>query len=414
MTLLLGTVNPLVAVLMADRRFTSIEQPTKTVGDGLTAPDDSNKTTVFVCRNARLALAFTGLAWAPWTGPDEEIGDDVYYLSDVLRRFLIEHVDLGVPEQLRPRWITTQTLGGGTASSWQFPTLPDEAETLRQLIRSVRLNCRCAHGDRRPVVCSQAKGAERGRRAKFSDGRFRTQDWLVEALFESQKADDGVAAAFERLRASANTTFRSVRGNLTDKRLTVLGIGFFYDSANEPHAMFAALTNDPTQQVYAFAESALPGEFVVVMKNLISVSDFGASFAVEAGRTAAVDQHDVVGLADMARANTPWRQMVNRAVGLIQGAASSAAASGLIGTQCSSLILESDPSAEPRWGYHTGRLTTSILSPSFVTPAGITLLSMIEPLENGVPVVAAVQRTGLNKPCPCGSGKKFRNCHRTV
>ena len=55
MTLLLGMLNRRQAVLVADRRLTV---------DGRLVEDESNKAATLICRDARLAIAFTGLARA--------------------------------------------------------------------------------------------------------------------------------------------------------------------------------------------------------------------------------------------------------------------------------------------------------------------------------------------------------------
>src|SRR5947207_891847 len=53
MTLIIGTVNRQQAVLVSDRRLTI---------NGRLIEDESNKTATLICRDARLVIAFTGLA----------------------------------------------------------------------------------------------------------------------------------------------------------------------------------------------------------------------------------------------------------------------------------------------------------------------------------------------------------------
>jgi hypothetical protein len=55
MTLIIGLQNRDQTVLLSDRRVTR---------DGRLVDDESNKAAVFVCKNARVAVAFTGLAKA--------------------------------------------------------------------------------------------------------------------------------------------------------------------------------------------------------------------------------------------------------------------------------------------------------------------------------------------------------------
>jgi len=85
MTLILALGNRRQTVLVSDRRLMS---------NGRVVEDESNKAAVFVCRDARLAVAFTGLAeygtfrtrfWLP-TALLESAAPD-YSMSGIIERF---------------------------------------------------------------------------------------------------------------------------------------------------------------------------------------------------------------------------------------------------------------------------------------------------------------------------------------
>ena len=55
-------------------------------------------------------------------------------------------------------------------------------------------------------------------------------------------------------------------------------------------------------------------------------------------------------------------------------------------------------------------------SAQFGQPSGAVPLQQIGPSSAGDPEIAGTfvrseRKVGRNEPCPCGSGKKFKNCH---
>jgi preprotein translocase subunit SecA len=48
--------------------------------------------------------------------------------------------------------------------------------------------------------------------------------------------------------------------------------------------------------------------------------------------------------------------------------------------------------------------------PELVQPSGIPMLDDTREAQKPTPV-RVEQKIGRNDPCPCGSGKKFKNCH---
>ncbi len=92
--------------------------------------------------------------------------------------------------------------------------------------------------------------------------------------------------------------------------------------------------------------------------------------------------------------------------------------SNLIGKQCTSIVLPSDPEAQPFAQYHSSKITHKIYSPSHIEARGgefgaffVESPSLEVQDSSGQPLILAVPKTGRNDPCPCGSGKKYKRCH---
>jgi hypothetical protein len=104
-------------------------------------------------------------------------------------------------------------------------------------------------------------------------------------------------------------------------------------------------------------------------------------------------------------------------VQLVRDAAKSPASAGLIGSQCTSIVLPADPAEQPSMQYHSGAVTHSIHGVSFVVTRSSNESVIFADPETvvtevaGGPPLALGPKVGRNKPCWCGNGKKYKKCH---
>jgi hypothetical protein len=108
--------------------------------------------------------------------------------------------------------------------------------------------------------------------------------------------------------------------------------------------------------------------------------------------------------------NKPGKAIVGKAVEILQIMASSPLSANIVGKQCTSIILPSDPNLTPKAQYHSNKVTAKVSGPSFVDAERSIIIDSPEfefRDSNDRPVVVTVPKVGRNSLCPCGSGKNI-------
>ena len=307
MTLLLGMMNRRQAVLLADRRLTV---------NGRLVDDESNKAATLVCRDARLAVAFTGLARA---------------------------------------------------------------------------------------------------------GSFVTRRWLLDALAGAAEPECLVKPLLDRFTKAATETFRTLRTERpSDKRLTVLCVGYVYDET-EPRGMLALISNfEGVQRAPALLPEA---EFTVEYLLEKRPAEPNLGLLMAAGMEHALTERDFAALQELLRADKPANAVVGKALESLRKAADSPAAHKAIGKQCSSVVLPSNPEEAASVEYHSAVRSHVVYGVSHVEARGgeFGIYEIAEP-ESGMtigdaPVPLRGPRLRRNEPCWCGAKhpdgrtKKYKHCH---
>jgi hypothetical protein len=130
------------------------------------------------------------------------------------------------------------------------------------------------------------------------------------------------------------------------------------------------------------------------------------------GAHAHLGEEDFQPLMDLLRDRCPPKLLVDKGVALMRQWADDPRAGGTIGKQLSSVIA---PAAGSRWAaarYHTNvpRSTVYMVDNVYALPGKVlqTRGGVVGRVDGGT---VAVPPAGRNKPCPCGSGKKYRQCH---
>jgi SEC-C motif-containing protein len=304
MTLIIGLANSQQVILISDRRLSS---------NGRVVEDESNKASVLICRDARLAVAFAGLAQA---------------------------------------------------------------------------------------------------------GTFLTRRWLLEALLKSAEPDHLMWPTISRFRDRATREFATITAvRKQDKRLSVVLAGYCYDEGL-PRCYYFLISNfegfDSQQPPLAVPLE----EFRVHWGRESRPLEESLSVVITVGADKAITQEHVEMLQALLRENRPPKALVGKGVEIIHDVAESHRSGNLVGKQCTSIILPSDPEATASVGYHSSKVTHKIYGPSVVEARGGDFGSFI--LESpeleardslGRPSILNFPKVGRNHPCPCGSGIKYKKCH---
>jgi hypothetical protein len=194
------------------------------------------------------------------------------------------------------------------------------------------------------------------------------------------------------------------------RRLSVLFAGFVYLPGKYMPAG-ALITNhyDPATRQYLSSPAA---RFTL----RYGVPDKRGPCAAfwSAGQSQLLKTNHVSPLRAILVDGRPPEAFVGKGVEVMREVARQAQAKETIGGQISSLVLRPDRRANPDAGYHSEKATPTVYFPGEVT---------CHPAAPKFPVIAGWQITGVNRqvmavpkvhrnaPCPCGSGKKYQDCH---
>ncbi len=304
MTLILAMANPQQVVLVSDRRLTY---------DGHVIEDESNKAAVFCCRNARLAVAYTGLAQA---------------------------------------------------------------------------------------------------------GSFLTRRWLPVALMESAAPDYLMGPTIKRFRERATRDFASIPiKRPSDKRLSVLLAGYCYDET-PPRCYCWLVSNFERFRAQIYPSGEPSDQFIAEYYRDKRPTEKYVDILLSVGVNGAVNQRDFEALYTLLHGNKPAQALVGKGIDVLRTAAESVPWGQLIGKQCTSIVLPSDPDEDAVGEYHSAEPTRKYYYPSFINARGdgsgvYTTADPCFEICNAIdqPLLLSVPKVGRNHPCPCGSGLKYKNCH---
>ena len=248
-------------------------------------------------------------------------------------------------------------------------------------------------------------------------GTFVTQDWLISALLDCGPPNYDALSILERLRVRASDDFvqHPVLKVIprADKRLSVLFSGYLYHH-DPPLAVYALLTNYQDFESGRDSHEAWD-QFSLRRWWEIRPSDAELTIVQRVGNWHAMAQSDEIVLRELLTARKPARAIVGKGVNLMREIADRPSARGTIGKQLTSIIIPRDKEKAMGSGYHTNVNRYELYIPdrvtlisdeikSFHTGAKLELKNKSRPF--------AVPKVGRNHPCPCGSGKKYKYCHR--
>jgi hypothetical protein len=249
-------------------------------------------------------------------------------------------------------------------------------------------------------------------------GSFLTRRWLLEALMESAAPDFLMAPTIERFGERATRDFTSLRVlRPSDKRLTVVLAGYCYDDT-PPRCYCWLVSNferiDSQQPPRAEPSNEFSAQYYRDKRPTVE----RMHILLTAGVDRAVSQRDCESLRALLRENKPAQALVGKGIDALRTAAESVRSSQLIGKQCTSIVLPSNPDEDAVGEYHSAKLARRGYYPSFINARGdgAAVYIIADPLfearsANDQPILLSVPKVGRNHPCPCGSALKYKKCH---
>jgi hypothetical protein len=253
-------------------------------------------------------------------------------------------------------------------------------------------------------------------------GRFRTGRWILEVMVRAAADDHLAHGTIERFTEIASERWRKpdLQGVPRAHRgLSVLFSGY-NDTRPAPNLIWAIVTNF---QNFETGCDELPWEAFKATYWSVR-QDAAPEEATYIQRIGAWIAMDDVGDAEKLRRMLVERRssdaITDAAAGIVREIGARPAAAGLIGAELNSAVLPAQrvntsmaDGIALQMGFHAEGATHALRGPNHVISTSEAQLALsdskIEAEEPGTTPMA-VQKVGRNKPCPCGSGKKYKKC----
>lgn len=241
-------------------------------------------------------------------------------------------------------------------------------------------------------------------------GSFHTRDWLMDAIHDVARSDQSAEGIIKRLANVATKKFTetdAVRDvPQASRRLDIVFGG--YSLGSVPPKMFYA-------NVSNLRGDGTIGKFDVEWWIERRPFERSPTFLRSAGFDVATDDknaaHVIKALQKMIDPQDLLAVLHSHAVKV----ADSPASKGMIGKQFDTIIVDRDGADPIALGYESDIAKPVSFSPSTITIAGPGQIMMTKDLKfwtDDPDAVVVVPRVHRNAPCPCGSGKRYRECHR--
>jgi hypothetical protein len=256
-------------------------------------------------------------------------------------------------------------------------------------------------------------------------GSFRTGIWIPEALAGAGKAaNHELLGTVERFTEAVATRFREPDLQAVPRRHRALSILFtgYNDYRPPPNLIAAWVTN--FQNLESRQDEEPWEDFKVTrwwFKPEIPAEE--ATYIQRIGAWLAMDDNrDRADFRQMLEERRSADAIINAAVGRVREMAARPAAEGRIGRELSAAIV---PAPRPagiergefplQFGFHPEGASDVLLGVSeVVSLPGMEAIIGVPEFRDVGPEGSRptwVQKVGRNKPCPCGSGRKYKHCH---
>jgi hypothetical protein len=139
------------------------------------------------------------------------------------------------------------------------------------------------------------------------------------------------------------------------------------------------------------------------------------TFVQRIGMWPAMTRSDEQVLRQMLGEAKPASALIGKGVEMMREMAEGPAGA-TIGRQVTSICIPRDPNEAPFSAYHTAHLSQKSFIADSVMVFGDAHRAafrdvQVEALAGPRPPYAAVPKVRPRQPCPCGSGKRYKNCH---
>ena len=245
---------------------------------------------------------------------------------------------------------------------------------------------------------------------------FRTRFWLPQTLAEVAATDHTLNGILAGLKVRAERDISPLR--VTSKRLSITGVGYYY-AVTPPRLIAFRLSNFESADPQPVVSRNTGRDFAL----WTWVSDEGAApvrLRHISGWNAGPDETGPAWdeIYEWLRLGKPSAAIVSRAVRMIRLVSDDKATRGAVGGECMSIVIPSDPARPPISEYHSSGVKTSVYMPGHIEARGgehgVYVLADTEmgiTDSAGKKLASAVPQVPRNRPCPCGSGRKFKYCH---
>ena len=249
---------------------------------------------------------------------------------------------------------------------------------------------------------------------------FYTRRWLADALIDAAAANPLLQPTMSRFREIASRDIQQVqvpaRTDPSAKCLTVVAAGYEY-SENDARPSYFRISNFEGENPTSNRQRHPKDNFDMMWERAQRPSAPKTEMVTASGWTDGIPVDSIQQLATLASQGRPPSMWIDKAVALIRVAAESPLSERSIGRQCTSVLLPADLTKWAQGGYHSARLTTREYAPGYIEARGGAANFIIMDAEFGMQDAAGtdqvvqVPKVGRNKPCPCGSGRKYKHCH---
>lgn len=254
-------------------------------------------------------------------------------------------------------------------------------------------------------------------------GRFRTGKWILEAMLKAATEDHLALGTINRFTEILTERWRQpdLQAVAPEHRgLSVLFTGY-NDCRPAPNLISAIVTN--FQNFETGQDETAWEKFKATFWSIKEgVTPAEATYVQRIGAWQAMDDvGDGEKLRRMLEDRRPVKAIIEAGVGTVREIGSRPTAGGTIGAELNSAVLPAQrqntsltEGISIQMGFHPEGACHAMRGPNQVLSTREAQLSLTDPrfeaVEPDKTPPLAVQKIGRNKPCPCGSGKKYKKC----
>lgn len=244
--------------------------------------------------------------------------------------------------------------------------------------------------------------------------RFEAYKWIMDTLNICNRLERNINEILNLFTLSATEYFKNSKLlsslKAEDKRFSILFSGYI-DTFDPPLGVCALISNfrDPINNVESPIASV---EFKKYLQEEPSRVRGQFHFVNIIGNWPLVKKEHESILREMTRNHKPASAIRDKALSLIREISDDSEFT--VGKQVSSIILPRDPFASYDEGYHSAVNTHTTHMPDQLVPGQnpISIVGMrLDVAEPDKSNISHVMKVKPRKPCPCGSGRRYKNCH---